>query len=289
MKTTPKPGLRQTYVNLKKANWDRYRLEAEAALSKRSLPTDCQRDEKILRTILLKAASHHIPTVRHRLHEEPVPAEILDVMTRRDDLRKIHQHLELHASQYKQKTHNPSFPLHKHTTYFNTPRLKHFFNNGRYTTNIITTDAHTVTTKKIRPNMRHIHTSIVSRHLSTSGNNKILRTPPPHISCSEEILSRLTRCSPAQPRTNKSPFLKSYLHKVDDKSLPSPLCPLYNTHIHTSSLQLHLHTHHIVTPMFVDRLHRSDCTAGQIDGEAGWWTTSDKIGLPPTRKGHGSG
>ena len=88
MKTTPKPGLRQTYVNLKKANWDRYRLEVEAALSKRSLPTDCQRDEKILRTILLKAASRHIPTGLHRLHEEPVPADILDVMTRQDDLRK---------------------------------------------------------------------------------------------------------------------------------------------------------------------------------------------------------
>ena len=60
----------------------------ETALSKRSLPTDCQRDEKIFRTVLQKAASHHIPTERHRLHEEPVPAEILDVMTRRDDLRK---------------------------------------------------------------------------------------------------------------------------------------------------------------------------------------------------------
>ena len=88
MKTTPKPGLRQTYVNLKKANWDRYRLEMEAALSNRSLPTDSQRDEKILRTIQLKAASHHIPTGRHILHEKPVPAEILHVMTRQDDLRE---------------------------------------------------------------------------------------------------------------------------------------------------------------------------------------------------------
>ena len=86
MKTTPKPGLRQTYVNIKKANWDRYSQEVEAALSKRSLPTDCQRDEKIIRTILLKGTSHHIPTGRHRLHEEPVPAEILDVMARRNDL-----------------------------------------------------------------------------------------------------------------------------------------------------------------------------------------------------------
>ena len=88
MKRTTTPGLRRTYVNLKKANWDRYRQEVEAALSKRSLPTDCQRDEKISRTVLLKAASHHIPTGRPRLHEEPVPAEILDVMTRQGDLRK---------------------------------------------------------------------------------------------------------------------------------------------------------------------------------------------------------
>ena len=36
----------------------------------------------------------------------------------------IHEHLQLHASQYKQRTQHPSHPLHKHTTYFNTPRLK---------------------------------------------------------------------------------------------------------------------------------------------------------------------
>ena len=78
MKTTTTPGLRRTYVNLKKDNWDRYRQEVEAALSKHSLPTDCQRDENIFSTVLLKAASHHIPTGRHILHEEPVPAEILD-------------------------------------------------------------------------------------------------------------------------------------------------------------------------------------------------------------------
>ena len=39
----------------------------------------------------------------------------------------IHEHLQLHASQYKQKTQHPSHPLHKHTTYFNTPRLKTLF------------------------------------------------------------------------------------------------------------------------------------------------------------------
>ena len=85
--------------------------------------------------------------------------------------------------------------------------------------------------------MRHIHTSNVSRHLATRDNNRILRTPPPHIISSEEILPHLARRTLAQPRTNNSPFLKSYLHKVDAKSHPSPLFPLCNTHTHD--------THHL--------------------------------------------
>ena len=69
----------------------------------------------------------------------------------------------------------------------------------------------------------------LSRHLATRANNKILHTPPPHIGTSEEILPRLTCRTLAQLRTHKSPFLKSYLHKVDTK-LPLMSCPLCNTH-----------------------------------------------------------
>ena len=67
-----------------------------------------------------------------------------------------------------ENTH-PSHPLHRHTTYFNTPRLKErtVFDNGRYTTNIPHHRPHTVTTTDIKTNMRHIHTSIVSSHLAT--------------------------------------------------------------------------------------------------------------------------
>ena len=85
--------------------------------------------------------------------------------------------------------------------------------------------------------MHHIYTSIVFRHLATRGHDTILRTPAPHNSSYEEIFSRLTCRTLAQPRTYKSPFLKSYLHKVNAKSHPSPLCPLCNTHTHN--------THHI--------------------------------------------
>ena len=36
----------------------------------------------------------------------------------------IQEYLQPHASQYKQKTQHPAHPVHKHITYFNTPRLK---------------------------------------------------------------------------------------------------------------------------------------------------------------------
>ena len=86
--------------------------------------------------------------------------------------------------------------------------LQHFkaikntiFNNGRYTTNM-STAPNTIPITDIKTNIRHIHTSIVSIHLATKGNTKILRTPPPRIISSEEILSCLTRRTLA-PTHNK--------------------------------------------------------------------------------------
>ena len=87
MKTSSPPGKRRTYINLKKANWERYQQEVEDILSSEPLPTDCQKQEKIFRAALLKSASHHIPSGRHRHHEEPLPATIQDEMSRRDGLR----------------------------------------------------------------------------------------------------------------------------------------------------------------------------------------------------------
>ena len=107
------------------------------------------------------------------------------------------------------------------------------FNNSRYTTNI-PTDPCTVTTADIKANIRNIHTTIVSQHLAARDNNKILRTHPPQVSSTKENLPRHTRRTIAQLRTNKSPFLLSYLHKIDASTHPSPLCPLCRTHEHTT-------------------------------------------------------
>ena len=85
---TSYPARHRTYINLKKADWTGYRQEIERKLSSRHLPTDCQKDEKLFRATLLKAASHHIPTGRRKLYTQQVPAEILAMMEERDDLRK---------------------------------------------------------------------------------------------------------------------------------------------------------------------------------------------------------
>ena len=80
-------------------------------------------------------------------------------------------------------------------------------------------------------------TQSLQHRLSIRGNNKILQTPPPYITFSEEILSRLTHRTLAQLRTNKSPFIKSDLHIIIITTMP--LC---NTHTHDTH-QLFNSTH----------------------------------------------
>ena len=60
----------------------------DAGKSSRHLPTDCQKDEKLFRATLLKAASHHMPTGRRKLYTQQVPAEILAIMEEGGDIRK---------------------------------------------------------------------------------------------------------------------------------------------------------------------------------------------------------
>ena len=191
----------------------------------------------------------------------------------------------------KHNIHHIPYTNTQHTSTL-TPRLKNtIYNNGRYTTNI-PTDPHTVTTTDIKTNMRHIHTSIVSRHLATRGNNKILRTSPPHTSSSEEILPRLIRRTLAQLRTNKSPFLKSYLHKVNTKTHPSPLCPLCNIHTHdTHHLFNCTHKRTTLSPLdlWTDPAGVTALLARWTEKLAGGPQAGTSDSPPPTSKGSCSG
>ena len=85
-------------------------------------------------------------------------------------------------------------------------------------------------------------------------------TPTAH---SPSTLPQHTRCTLAEISTNKSPFVKSYLRKIDDHKYPSPLCPLFQkqTHTHTHKtlpIQLQTHAHSVVTPAFMNEPRRRD-------------------------------
>ena len=101
-------------------------------------------------------------------------------------------------------------------------------------------------------------------------------------------INKLQVMQKAALRTATGCTQDTHIQHLHDEKLTLPI------HEH---LQLHAsqykqkaqHTHHIVTPGFVDRPRQSDCTAGQMEGEAGWWTTSGNIGLPPLARVMGVG
>ena len=133
----------------------------------------------------------------------------------------IHERLQLHTSQYTQETKHQSHPLHKHTTYFNTPRLiiPTIFNTGRYT------------------NMHHIHTSIVSRHLPQEAITKY---------CAQlhHILSALKRyflASLVAPLPNSE-----QINHPSSNCTYAKLTPKHVHHYYATSVTL-THTTHIIS------------------------------------------
>ena len=121
----------------------------------------------------------------------------------------------------------------------------------------------------------------ISRHLATRRNNKIRRTALPPISISEEIFPRLTRRTLAQLITNRSPFLKSYLHDYD----PS-VTLTYTTHILASSAPTYVpHCHPLY--LWTDPAGVTTLLARWMEKLAGGPQAGRSDS--PTSKGHGSG
>ena len=119
--------------------------------------------------------------------------------------------------------------------------------------------------------MPHINTSIVSRYLATKYYAHFV-APLPN--------SQQINHSSSNHSYTKSRPKHTHHHYAPSVTLT------HMTHIISSSAPTYA-PYSLLIPGFVDRTHRSDCTAGQIDGESGWWATSRKIGLPPpTSKGH---
>ena len=150
----------------------------------------------------------------------------------------LSNHLKLHASQLRQKSQLRTHPLHN---LLPQPaglreKKKTIFDNWSGTTITIKNDNNnTSTTELITQNLKTIHTIAVDECIRSYKPNSILAQPAPNINPSEQSLPCGMRRVLAQLRAGKSPILYSYLHMIDSKFHPSPLCPLCKSHDHTTS------------------------------------------------------
>ena len=109
-----------------------------------------------------------------------------------------------------------------------------FQENNNYTTDI-KTHSQTIELAAITNNMKQIHTEIVHQYTQTLLDNNILKAGAPGIDRSEDTLPRSTRTLLAQLCAWKSPFLLTWLHKINPTKYTSPLCPLCGTNEHNTS------------------------------------------------------
>ena len=187
----------------------------------------------------------------------------------------VDTHLKLHASQLRQQAQHPNHTLHALTRQQPTPRLKKqtAFNNSSYTHNLDTLPEN-VTEDEIKENLNIIHAHHVAEHLNSQPINKVLNQPAPLIHKSEADLDHSTRRTLAQLRTNKSPLLLSYLHKIDPESHPTPNCPLCGHDNHDTAHLFQCPS--VPTNLIPDELWRNPTGAGRLVAE---WRGA--LGRPP--------
>ena len=134
----------------------------------------------------------------------------------------LNAHLKLHSSQLRQKSQHPTHPLHKFTVLTENERHKKqtiFDNNNNYTVNI-NMKSDLICEDLIQSNLKLIHSHIVSNHLSRRPPNKVLQVQTPSVSPAELLLSRETRRTLAQLRTNKSPLLSHISFPLEIHDIP---------------------------------------------------------------------
>ena len=174
----------------------------------------------------------------------------------------IKDHLQLHASQLRQQSLNVNHTLHHLTTQPNPPRMmkQTIYHNLNFTTNI-DTSPHLATPTAIKQNLKTIHSQIVQNNIARN-HNSLLNAPPPPINNTELTLPHNTRRTLAQLRANKSPFLRTYLHKIDPTTYTTPQCPLCPHHTHDTK---HLFTCPAVpTTLVPEDLWRDPPAAAQL-------------------------
>ena len=77
------------YSNFRKADWEGFRTETEAAFTGAAIPVSCSSGEKIFRAILQKAAGHHIPRGRRKEFIPNLSEDAKLLIRERDRIRAL--------------------------------------------------------------------------------------------------------------------------------------------------------------------------------------------------------
>ena len=115
-----------------------------------------------------------------------------------------------------------------------------------HATTSIMTNTSTITNETIKHNIKINHTKSVEDYINSQVDNELIAAKPPVINPEDESLPRGTNRTLSQLRDDKSPFLYSYLNKIDPQNHPSPLCPLCKADIHDTKHLfscIHIKTH----------------------------------------------
>jgi hypothetical protein len=85
----PPPRSCRTFTNLRLADWAGFIAECELRFETEPLPTCCAGGEKVFRSILLAASSHHIPSGHRKTFIPGLPHDAIPLINRRDELRSL--------------------------------------------------------------------------------------------------------------------------------------------------------------------------------------------------------
>ena len=85
----PNPRLARSFINFKRADWPKFKDEAETLVSQLRPPTTCGSGEKLLRNAINTAAKHNIPAGYRKEYVPGRTAEVVDLQSRYDALRTL--------------------------------------------------------------------------------------------------------------------------------------------------------------------------------------------------------
>ena len=146
----------------------------------------------------------------------------------------VKQHSEMLTKQYLLSMHKEDHPNHRQLTIPRPPRDKRKSILDYVPSIAQNTGGRTVLTKEeYERENKKIHSDTVRTTINNYPVNKVLQTNPPEIDKTEKELPRNTRTTLAQHRSSYSPFLKSYLHRINRAD--SELCPNCQTAAHTTN------------------------------------------------------